>query len=163
MLIILLLIQILTASLDYSSKPIDLVYPRNSIISFDPASGDLYLFDNQEQMLLIKRINEDQVDTIKFNVPDYDRFRAGTVINNKLRFWDRGVGRVFELDITDGSFHRIDNSFNHRNQYAHSYTHGRDGSIYAIGGYGFWIEKNLFVRFDEISRQWCYSPLNNWS
>lgn len=71
----------------------------------------------------------------------------------KLLFWDRGVGNVFEIDLSNFKVSRIDLSFSHENQYAH-YPFFYNGYLHAFGGYGFWEWKNIITYFDSDLKEW---------
>lgn len=76
--------------------------------------------------------------------------------NNKkgvISFWDRGVGRVFEVDPQAYQTTRIDKSHSHRNQFKHQ-PFIREGNIYAFGGYGYWIWKNYITYYDRELQEW---------
>ena len=67
--------------------------------------------------------------------------------------WDRGVGRVFTINMVDYSIQRIDHSFNHRNQFEHQAV-VKDSTIYAFGGYGYWSWKNYITYYNHDLKEW---------
>lgn len=88
-------------------------------------------------------------------LPD-DLYEFEFAYNNKkgeLIFWDRGVGRVFEIDPQTYSIRRIDKSHSHKNQFKHQ-PFIREGNIYTFGGYGYWIWKNYITYYDRELREW---------
>jgi hypothetical protein len=69
-------------------------------------------------------------------------------------FWDAAIGRVY-LYKGSSTVERIDNSFEHRSQGRHApWIDPSDGSIYAYGGYGLFIIKNIITRFDASLGDW---------
>jgi len=73
--------------------------------------------------------------------------------NNDIYFWDEAVGRVYRSS-EDGSLERIDNSFEHRNQFNHTGWMDHQGRIYAFGGYGLFTQKSFVTRFSELTGEW---------
>lgn len=70
-----------------------------------------------------------------------------------LNFWDRGVGRVYEVDPNTYQVKRIDKSHSHKNQFKHQ-PFIKEGDIYAFGGYGYWIWKNYITYYDKELQEW---------
>ncbi len=74
--------------------------------------------------------------------------------NHRLLFWDRGVGRVVARSDS-GTYHRLDHSFNQRNQYGHlGWFDSETGRIYAFGGYGLFTAKNIVTYYDPSGKEW---------
>jgi len=74
--------------------------------------------------------------------------------NQRLIFWDRGVGRVVIRDDS-GKYHRLDHSFDQRNQYGHlGWFDSGTGRIYAFGGYGLFTSKNIVTYYDPTGEEW---------
>ncbi len=78
---------------------------------------------------------------------------------NVLRFWDRGVGRVFEVEPETFSVKRIDQSHTHKNQFKHQ-PFIKEGDIYAFGGYGYWIWKNYITYYNSKLQEWSVQNVN---
>ncbi|MDX1671226.1 MAG: hypothetical protein R3211_02725 [Balneolaceae bacterium] len=76
-----------------------------------------------------------------------------------LYLWDRGVGRVYTIDTRDYSIERIDQSFNHKNQYGHQ-PFFREGTVYAYGGYGYWTWKNYITYYNGDLKEWSIQDVN---
>lgn len=86
---------------------------------------------------------------------EYSPFHKGLLI------WDRGVGRVFLRDSV-GNVTRIDNSFEHKNQFGHgSWVDPLDGKLYAFGGYGLFTTKSIITRFSPKTKEWELFPAMN--
>lgn len=73
--------------------------------------------------------------------------------NDNLKLWNRGVGTVYKIDPVDFSITRLDDSHVHRNQYSHQ-PFFRDGTIYAFGGYGYWLWKNYITYYNTELEEW---------
>lgn len=73
--------------------------------------------------------------------------------NDRLLFWSRGIGTLYEVDLETVEIERIDRSFPHNNQYGH-YPFFRNGELHAFGGYGFWRFKNLVTFFNSRIKEW---------
>lgn len=70
-----------------------------------------------------------------------------------LEFWDRGVGRFYQVTPDSLKPERLDQSHHHRNQFKHQ-PFIRNGSLYAFGGYGYWFWKNYITYFDRNIKEW---------
>src|SRR5690606_8640707 len=67
--------------------------------------------------------------------------------------------RVFLLDSTK-QLSRIDNSFQHRNQFHHGpWIDQRSGNLYAFGGYGLFTAKSIITKFETESGEWQLQPV----
>jgi hypothetical protein len=71
----------------------------------------------------------------------------------ELRAWDNGVGRVYRVD-SNGVGSRIDQSFNHNNQFRHIHHLKSDGNLIAVGGNGLFHPKNFGIQFSLQSKGW---------
>jgi hypothetical protein len=126
--------------------------------SINPESGDIYLFSNTTNTLL--RISEtsevDTLATLDFDAyRDFERKMIDTdPTGSFIYFWDTGVGRVYTFDLTSGILSRIDQSFNHKNQFNHAAFVDQQSRINAMGGYGLWTYKNYKTRFTEEDLEW---------
>lgn len=80
-------------------------------------------------------------------------------LRDKMHLWSRGVGVVYDIDSGDYSLGRVDQSFRHRNQFNHYPFIGRNGMIYAFGGYGFWHWHNMLTFYNSQIREWNLQPV----
>lgn len=72
-------------------------------------------------------------------------------IKDKNYFVHKGCGTVYEF--RNDSILRIDNSFEHKNQfYASSFVYNDE--IYYFGGYGLFTFKNILTRYDFRTKEW---------
>jgi len=126
--------------------------------SFSKENGDVYLYvelnSGERNIVRIRENGEtDRFDTIF--LPDRHISRMVYLHGQQtLRFWDGGVGRVYDFNLLDLSWSRVDTSQNHRNQHSHAAYVDSSGTIYAMGGYGFWELKNIFSYFNTQDGQW---------
>lgn len=122
--------------------------------SFNPNNGDIYLFSNGRDLIRVSM--DSRIDTLATDLFKDDRWllMAAHPTSEVIRFWDNGVGRVFDFDLTNSELRRIDTSHNHMNQFAHASYIDSTGSIFAMGGYGYWRLNRLFSQFDSATGQW---------
>lgn len=125
---------------------------KSKISSYNPFNGDIYLYRNA----LVRIAIDGKIDTLA-----YELFEEGEIFRmdthpkgDRLRFWDSGVGRVFDFYLDELKLERKDTSHNHRNMFGHAAYVDNKGGIYAMGGYGYWSLENLLVRFDPNTGQW---------
>ena len=71
--------------------------------------------------------------------------------NDKTYLLYPGGGLLYLF--ADGAIKRIDRSFPHRNQYG-AYFFSHKGSLYLIGGYGYWQTKSIITKFNFNSGDW---------
>lgn len=72
-------------------------------------------------------------------------------VNNKNYLVHKGCGTVYEF--RNDSIIRIDNSFEHKNQFmASSFIYNNE--IYYFGGYGLFTFKNILTKFDFKTKEW---------
>jgi hypothetical protein len=125
------------------------------IQSYSPYNNTLYMqYMWDDNHIVGINLNTLEVHTLDFPpLPaEVDRWQAAPG-STDIYFWDRAVGRVFRLP-DDGPIERIDNSFQHRNQYHHSGWIDMQGRIHAFGGYGLFTMKSMVTRFSPISGEW---------
>ncbi|WP_101073798.1 hypothetical protein [Rhodohalobacter barkolensis] len=127
----------------------------NSSVTLHPDTGDLYIY-YQNPGYLIRFTENSEVDTLA--TLEFES-NFGQVLDvhpedKNLLFWDSGVGRVHSFDLNERSLERLDESHNHMNQFGHAATLGEDGTIYAMGGYGYWTFKNLLIEYIHEEQQW---------
>lgn len=122
--------------------------------SFNPNNGDIYLFSNGRDLIRVSM--DSRIDTLATDLFKDDSWllMAAHPTSEVIRFWDSGVGRVFDFDLTNSELRRIDTSHNHMNQFAHASYIDSTGSIFAMGGYGYWRLNRLFSQFDSATGQW---------
>ena len=125
--------------------------------TYNPQNGDIYLFRNDQFRNYLVRISVDgKIDTLAYGL-----FGAGEIFEmdthpdgDRVRFWDRGVGRVFDFYLDEKKLERIDQSHSHNNMFGHAAYVDSEGGIFAMGGYGYWQLKNLLVRYEPDLKQW---------
>ena len=125
-------------------------YPESS---YNPESNMIYILD--EETFIEIDLNSRQWFQIEkgFIAARYSKI-GYSAYHDKLLVWDPGVGRVFQLDSTY-TFTRLDNSINHRSQFEHlGWIDPETGSIYALGGYGFFENKSHLLRYNHSSGIW---------
>ena len=95
--------------------------PNNEIyVLFD---NHIYKFDFEQRLWSEYATVDLPHDVVKFAFSEF---------HNGFLFWDNGVGRVFLLDSSK-QLSRIDNSFEHRNQFSHGpWIDQRTGSIFDL-------------------------------
>lgn len=134
----------------------DVEYELNMIsginATINPHNGDIYLYRDG----LVRISIEGAIDTLASPL-----FDAGGTFEidthpegDRVRLWDRGVGRVFDFYLDENTLVRKDRSHNHSNMFGHAAYVDREGGIYAMGGYGYWQLKNLLIRYNPIVRGW---------
>jgi hypothetical protein len=123
--------------------------------SYSPFNNTLYMrYRWDDNHIVSINLNTLEVHTRDFPpLPaEVDRWQAAPG-STDIFFWDEAVGRVFRLP-EDGPIERIDNSFQHRNQYGHRGWMDMQGRIYAFGGYGLFTLKSMVTRFSASSGEW---------
>jgi hypothetical protein len=126
--------------------------------SFSQDNGDIYLYvqlnNGDLNVVIIKRSGEVESIDVGF-LPDRHISRMVYLRGQQsLRFWDSAVGRVYDFNLLDLSWKRIDTSHNHKNQSSHAAYVDSSGTIFAMGGYGYWELKNIFSYFNRDDGQW---------
>jgi hypothetical protein len=71
--------------------------------------------------------------------------------NGSYYFIVSGIGEVYKL--VNDTLKRIDDSFNHQNQYGGT-IFSFNNKIYCFGGYGIFTFKNMITFFDENIKEW---------
>ena len=121
--------------------------------TYDPKNQTIYLLFNdmlwRYSLATNTWLNPDTLSLDKnINCIAYD------TVNNRLLLWDRGVGRVY-VRKSDGSIHRIDHSFEQKNQFGHlAWIDPQTNNIYAFGGYGLFSYKNFITYYDQDAHDW---------
>lgn len=94
------------------------------------------------------------LDSLSALPQDINEYEFGyDAVNDNLKLWHRGVGTVYEVDPEDYIIKRLDDSHVHRNQFAHQ-PFIKDGTIYAFGGYGYWLWKNYITYYNADLEEW---------
>jgi hypothetical protein len=123
----------------------------NTFMVFD--NSKFYLTARHNDSIWEKHVYKYLPEDLLFS--DFNRlYRGLSTENGKILFIHRGVGEVYEL--RNDSVVRIDQSFNHKNQYGAAVFPYKN-RVYAIGGYGLFTTKNLFIFFSE-SKEWTLMP-----
>ncbi|NGP76542.1 hypothetical protein G3570_07855 [Balneolaceae bacterium YR4-1] len=94
---------------------------------------------------------QDSLSSLALEIEDYE-FGYDTV-NDKIKLWHRGVGTLYEVDPDTYEITRRDESHVHRNQFSHQ-PFFRHGTVYAFGGYGYWLWKNYITYFNNDLEEW---------
>lgn len=100
-------------------------------------------------------------NTLKFNeTPKEDNFPYNFFqIKGKNYLVHNGCGTVYEF--RNDSIIRIDNSFEHKNQFMASTFVYKD-EIYYFGGYGLFTFKNILTKFDFKTKEWELVKYSNY-
>ena len=80
-------------------------------------------------------------------------------VDGKNILVDKGCGEVFEF--RNDSIIKIDNSFQHKNQFS-SCTFVYNNEIYYFGGYGLFTFKNILTKFDFKTKEWELIKYSNY-
>lgn len=99
----------------------------------------------------------DSLSSLPVDLKDYEF--GYDAFNDKIKLWHRGLGTVYSVDPEDYKVNRLDNSHVHRNQYSHQ-PFFKDGTIYAFGGYGYWLWKNYITYFNTELQEWNIQNVN---
>lgn len=100
------------------------------------------------------------LDSLKNRPDDIEHYEFGfNTPKQKLQLWSHGVGKMYDISLSDYSIERIDNSHNHRNQFGHAPFFHKNGSLFAFGGYGYWNWKNIITFYNEKIREWNIQPI----
>lgn len=130
--------------------------------TFDPTTGDIYLFNNQDRSLVTisEAGNVDTLATLPGTFEGLDKMDI-THSGESIYFWENGIGRVHRYDVTTGNMTREDTSHQHRTMFRHAPFLSDDNYIYAIGGYGYWEMRNFLIRYEPEFGQWEKVPSKN--
>lgn len=136
--------------------------PQTYNISFNPKSGDVYLFNRRTGVLVAipETGNVDTLAVIQIESGNVKRMETDPR-GDRLRFWSNGVGKVYEFHFHSSELERVDTSRDHKNQFGHAAWLSDDGYIYTLGGYGYWTFKNMLIRFEPESGQWQRIDVHN--
>jgi hypothetical protein len=130
------------------------VQSNKTKFSIDPQHHVLYI--GQENRLSGWDYHRDSliaVDTFSQSIEDY--MMAYDTVGNRLLLWARGIGTLYAWEESTQRLHRLDQSFDHKNQFGHSASiHPVNGQLFAFGGYGLWTSKNYITRYDELAGEW---------
>ncbi len=100
------------------------------------------------------------LDSLKNRPNDIEHYEFGfNAPKQKLQLWSHGVGRMYDISLSDYSIERIDNSHNHRNQFGHAPFFHKNGALFAFGGYGYWNWKNIITFYNETINEWNIQPV----
>lgn len=149
----------------------------DTAISFsaDTSKGVLYGYNNRTlELFSIKDGHVQVLDTILFRYNmDYSVFyeqqknnlpREAKMMHfyydpisreKHLLFWDAGLGRVHTYDFNHQKLHQLDASYDMRSFFGHgSWVNNETLDIYAMGGYGEFVHKHNFLKFDQAFQEW---------
>jgi len=143
-------------SLEYQIKD------RNFKTTFDPSSGDIYLYHGTDRTIV--RLTENgTTDTLGTIPQSYDGLIHMEITSDgeSIYFWENGIGRVHRYDIATNTIEREDKSHSHRTMFGHAGFLSDDKFIYAMGGYGYWEFRNFLIRYEPEFGQWEKVPSLN--
>lgn len=128
--------------------------------TYNPTRNELYFLANN-QMFKLNLEDLAWEEYIRIDIPEDVRQFEYSQYHSGFLFWDRGVGRVYLLDSLL-QMRRVDNSFNHMNQFGHGpWVDHRTGEIFAFGGYGLFTTKSFITKFNIASGEWQEQPVAN--
>ena len=119
-------------------------------VSFNPITKELYLYEAYSGYLFVKNISIDTLDRLDPYLLD-NTLMVFDTYNNKLKFIDSGLGRVFEYDQRNKQLKRIDRSYNFRTFFNFRASLRKKNKIMAYGGYGEFTHKTELLSFNSIS------------
>lgn len=115
----------------------------------------IFFYDELDRSLLIQDYSGNLIDFKNLPFPDNEALSMHYLEDDQqLLFWDSGLGRVFLYDLESESLKRLDKSFAFRSFYGHGAWVDDDLNIYAMGGYGLFQNKNLFLKYDADINEW---------
>ena len=120
-------------------------------VSFNPITKELYLYEAYSGYLFVKNNSIDTLDRFDPYLLD-NTLMVFDTYNNKLKFIDSGLGRVFEYDQSNKQLERIDRSYNLRAFYNFRASLSKQNKIIAYGGYGEFIQKTELLAFNSRSK-----------
>lgn|GEM_PF-2549918 len=136
----------------------------NQIVTgIDSNNQNYLLFENLKDYYYLKSFNskEWQKVSLRFNeLPQTEDFPYKFIQVKARNFLiHNGCGEVYE--IKSDSIIRIDNSFQHKNQYfANVFTYKDE--IYFWGGYGLFTYKNILTKFNFTTKEWDILKYNDY-
>ena len=123
-----------------------------------------YLVFNHPEFYYSKKFDSKSWNkrVLKFNeTPKTDNFPYNFFhIKGKNYLVHNGCGTVYEF--RNDSIIRIDNSFEHKNQFMASSFVYKD-EIYYFGGYGLFTFKNILTRFDFKTKEWEFVKYSSYN
>lgn len=119
-------------------------------VSFNPITKELYFYEAYSGYLFVKNNSIDTLDQFDPYLLD-NTLMVFDTYNNKLKFIDSGLGRVFEYDQNNKLLERIDRSYNLRAFYNFRASLSKQNKIIAYGGYGEFTDKTELLSFNSIS------------
>ncbi|NBW70811.1 MAG: hypothetical protein EBR32_05315 [Bacteroidetes bacterium] len=149
----------------------------DTVISFsaDTSEGILYGFNNRSlELFAIQNERVQVLDTIQFRYnmeysvyyeQNKDRmpresklihyYRDPNTNEKSMLFWDAGLGRVHTYNFNSKELQQLDFSYDMRSFYGHgSWVDNTTLDIYALGGYGEFVHKHNFLKFDQAFQEW---------
>ena len=118
------------------------------VYRLDVSTGILDAFSGNERRT-VGKFNTDYAPSDMFSTESGVLHR----LKDKNIITFSGSGQVFEVSFTDSTLSRLDGTYQHGFNFdAFQFT--RKGAVYSYGGYGFWMENNMLIRFDESAREW---------
>jgi hypothetical protein len=167
------------SSLFFSTKVVGQgnLLSMDTVISFstDTSQGILYGFNNRSlELFAIQNERVQVLDTIRFRYnmeysvyyeQNKDRmpresklihfYRDPKTHEKSMLFWDAGLGRVHSYNFNSKELQQLDFSYDMRGFYGHgAWVDNTTLDIYALGGYGEFVHKHNFLKFDQAFQEW---------
>ena len=131
-------------------------YFRTISITYNIHNESTYLLENETGRL--SKIDANGIistlDTLTFEQADNFLFLETKANGEGLYFWERGLGEVYEYDLTDKTLSHISDTDVNKLMFYHGGIVDNQNRILAWGGYGFWESRNLLLEFDPAKKEW---------
>ena len=130
----------------------------------DYKSKNYFVFDSFDTFFK-KSFYSNEWQTLKYKFNQLPRTKFFSQYNffhieGKNFLVDKGCGEVYEFK--NDSVIRIDNSFQHKNQFSSSaFVYNKE--IYYFGGYGLFTFKNILTKFDFKTKEWELIKYSDYS
>lgn len=124
--------------------------------TYNPQTHSFYLFENHSGRLLEITKHDDVKVLDTLNFPFSTTAHAMETLRNgeEIYFWEYGLGQVYKYDLKNKKLNHISNTYVNRFMIDHGAFVDSDDIIYAQGGYGFWQNRNLLLKFDPNRKEW---------
>lgn len=129
--------------------------------TFDPISETIYIVLHRSMELLALHVDGRLERLGRLTLDEEGTIAYISVLHGgkKLLAWMVGLGSVAEFDLETRTINRIDRSRLDSFMNRHIATIDGNGTLMAVGGYGFWEYRNRFLYFDRDTRGWEPMPL----
>src|SRR6056297_2945145 len=150
-------------SLEYQIKD------RNFKTTFDPSSGDIYLYHGTDRTIV--RLTENgTTDTLGTIPQSYDGLIHMEITSDgeSIYFWENGIGRVHRYDIATNTIEREDKSHSHRTMFGHAgflsdelVVRSWKGLLYKLGNSFYYFVDNTNENGNQKTHAYRYDLLEN--